>query len=147
MADEEIINQQADSNVIPDEVFEELEKIAELEKSVRFLQFRQGSVEKSVTELREIQNQKSETSEDPSNVISDTIEEDKKDEKNLVDENKLKPILTTVEKKRYENIGVEFIKGAQKVFDEIKKSEELKKKMSSKIIDSLSKKEGTVYKK
>ena len=59
MADEEIINQQADSNVIPDEVFEELEKIAELEKSVRFLQFRQGSVEKSVTELREIQNQKS----------------------------------------------------------------------------------------
>lgn len=147
MADEEIINQQADSNVIPDEVFEELEKIAELEKSVRFLQFRQGSVEKSVTELREIQNQKSETSEDPSNVISDTIEEDKKDEKNLVDENKLKPILTTVEKKRYENIGVEFIKGAQKVFDEIKKSEELKKKMSSKRIDSLNKKEETVDKK
>lgn len=110
--------------VIPDSVLDELEKVSEMEKSMKFLQARQGQVEMSLSVLRE-------TITDQSNLVSEG-DEAPKENKDLVETETLKPILNTIEKKRYENIGVEFAKGASKVFDELKKAEELKKKMSSK---------------
>ena len=73
------------------------------------------------------------------NVIQDEQEETATEEtkKNTVKKDKLKANLESVEKKRYENIGIEFAKGSEKVFNEIRKSQELKKKMTSTKVQKL----------
>ena len=53
------------------------------------------------------------------------------DEDNVLEEKKISPNLTPVEKKRYKLIGEEFMKGAGVVFNEIKKQQQLKEKMST----------------
>lgn len=116
------------NNLIPDSILEEIEKVSKMEKDLNFLQRRQGSVEQSMENLRN-------SIADKSNVISEG-EEEPKENKDLVKTEKLKPILDSIEKKRYENIGIEFVKGADKVFNELKKAEELKKKMSSKKMEA-----------
>jgi hypothetical protein len=80
-------------------------------------------VENSVTTLREVVEAKTATSEDPTQVISEeTKDEPVKEDKNKVKEDKLKSSLDSTEKKRYENIGVEFAKGAGKIFNELEKA-------------------------
>lgn len=125
-----------DTPIIPDAVLEEFEKVSQIEKDVRFLQFRQGAVEKSLSEFREIIKPESDGKTNEENVISDNNSEEETENKDLVKQDKLKTHLDTVEKKRYENIGVEFAKGAEKVFRELKKAEELKKKMSTKNLET-----------
>lgn len=115
------------NNLIPDFVLDEIEKVSKMEKDLNFLQERQESVEKSVENIQK-------SSVDQGFIIKD--DDGKKSNKDLVETEKLKPNLESVEKKRYENIGIEFVKGASKVFDEIKKAEALKKKMSSKRLES-----------
>ena len=117
---------------LPDNIFEEIEKVAKMEKDIRFLQFRQGSVEKSVTTLRDVVEAKTATSEDPQTVISEeTKDEPVKEDKNKIKEDKLKASLDSTEKKRYENIGVEFAKGAGKIFNELEKAQKLKERMQT----------------
>ena len=131
------------SNLIPESVLEEIEKVSEMEKALRFLQFRQGAVEQSLDVLREsISENKGGESTDINNVIdeSDQNKETHQDKKNVTDNNKLKETLESFEKKRYENIGVEFAKGAEKVFKELEKAQELKKKMSTSNVEKFEKK-------
>lgn len=117
---------------LPDSIFEELEKVAQIEKDIRFLQLRQGSVENSVTTLREVVEAKTATSEDPKQVISEETKDiPEEDDKNKVKDDKLKSSLESSEKKRYENIGVEFAKGASKIFNELEKAQRLKERMQS----------------
>lgn len=134
MAEETVTS--TDTPIIPDAVLEEFEKVSQIEKDVRFLQFRQGAVEKSLTEFREIIKPESAEKTNEENVISDNNSKEETENKDLVKQDKLKPQLDTIEKKRYENIGVEFAKGAEKVFRELKKAEELKKKMSTKNLET-----------
>jgi hypothetical protein len=106
---------------------EEIKKVSELEKSLSFLQARQGAVERSVTELRELAEGQSAGEIDEKNVINEDDDkketpEEKKKEKDVIKQDKIKPHLEAFEKKRYEAIGVEFAKGTEKVFNEIKKS-------------------------
>lgn len=133
MADENpIATTQEQLPAIPDNIFEEIEKVAKMEKDIRFLQFRQGAVENSVTTLREVVEAKTATSEDPTQVISEeTKDEPVKEDKNKVKEDKLKSSLDSSEKKRYENIGVEFAKGASKIFNELEKAQRLKERMQT----------------
>lgn len=58
------------------------------------------------------------------------LEEDDK-KKNVIDGDKLSSTLTTSEKKRYENIGKEFIAGAGKEFENIRKASKFKEMMST----------------
>lgn len=134
MAEETVTS--PDTPIIPDAVLEEFEKVSQIEKDVRFLQVRQGAVEKSLSEFREIIKPESDGKTNQENVTSDNNSKEKTENKDLVKQDKLKPHLETVEKKRYENIGVEFAKGAEKVFRELKKAEELKKKMSTKSLET-----------
>lgn len=134
MAEETVTS--PDTPIIPDAVLEEFEKVSQIEKDVRFLQVRQGAVEKSLSEFREIIKPESDEKTNEENVISDNNSKEETENKDLVKQDKLKPHLETVEKKRYENIGVEFAKGAEKVFRELKKAEELKKKMSTKNLET-----------
>lgn len=133
----------ATSNLIPDSVLEEIEKVSEMEKALRFLQLRQGAVEQSLDVLREsITESAGGESIDINNVIdeSDQKKETHQDKKNVTENNKLKETLESFEKKRYENIGVEFAKGAEKVFKELEKAQELKKKMSTSNVEKFEKK-------
>ena len=80
-------------------------------------------MENSVTNLREVVEAKTGTSEDPKQVISEETKDiPEEDDKNKVKDDKLKSSLETSEKKRYENIGVEFAKGASKIFNELEKA-------------------------
>lgn len=131
------------SSVITDDVLKEIEKVANIEKQMSFLNARQGSVEKAVSELQE--KNKVEATSDVENTISeDTKEEEpkkQKEDKNVLKkDDKLKAQLDSIEKKRYENIGVEFAKGAEKIFKELEKAKEIQEKMRTKGIDNLEKK-------
>lgn len=121
--------------IIPDEVLKEIEKISKHEKDIKFLQARQGSVELAVTQLRE----EKEAVADSKNIISEETKEEKpkKDKDVINNDNKLKPQLDSIEKKRYENIGAEFAKGAEKIFKEIEKAKELQNKMKTKDIKKI----------
>ena len=80
-------------------------------------------MENSVTTLREVVEAKTATSEDPKQVISEETKDiPEEDDKNKVKDDKLKSSLESSEKKRYENIGVEFAKGASKIFNELEKA-------------------------
>lgn len=138
---------QAQNNVIPDSILQEIEKVARMEKDITFLQHRQGSVEKSLTNLKDSLGENQEkTPATENNVIQNEEDKeekknDKKEDKDVLKSDKLKPQLTSVEKKRYENIGLEFAKGTQKIFKEIRQAEELKQKMSTKKLDDVKKKD------
>lgn len=62
--------------------------------------------------------------------LQEQVEEDDTDE-NVIDEGKLSPILTSSERKRYQNIGKEFIDGAGKEFQSIIKASKFKSMMST----------------
>lgn len=129
------------SNLIPESVLEEIEKVSKIEKDLRFLQFRQGAVEQSLNDLRE--NKGGETT-DVNNVIDESDQEKEappERKKNVTQNKKLKGTLESFEKKRYENIGVEFAKGAERVFKELQKAQELKKKMATSKVENFDKKE------
>ena len=132
------------SSVITDDVLKEIEKVANIEKQMSFLNARQGSVERAVSELQE--KNKVEATSDVENTISeDTKEEEpkkQKEDKNVLKkDDKLKAQLDSIEKKRYENIGVEFAKGAEKIFKELEKAREIQEKMRTKGIDNIEKKD------
>ena len=73
------------------------------------------------------------------NTISEeTQESEPKKSKDVIEsDDKLKSILDAKEKKRYENIGVEFAKGADKIFKEIEKAKILKEKMSTSSLNKI----------
>lgn len=137
MAEEQsaIVENIETSQIIPDEVLKEIEKISKHEKDIRFLQARQGSVERAVSQLREGKEAVS----DVDNTISEeTQESEPKKSKDVIEsDDKLKSILDAKEKKRYENIGVEFAKGADKIFKEIEKAKILKEKMSTSSLNKI----------
>ena len=94
---------------------EEIEKVSKIEKDLRFLQIRQGAVEQSLDGLREnIGGENTDVIDE-----SDWKKESPERKKNVTENNKLKETLESFEKKRYENIGVEFAKGAERVFKEL----------------------------
>ena len=136
------------TNTVPqltDTVLEEIKKVSELEKSLSFLQARQGAVERSVKELRELTEEQDAGEIDDKNVINEDDDkketpEEKKKEKDVIKQDKIKPQLEGFEKKRNEAIGVEFAKGTEKVFNEIKKSQELKQKMSISKVEKIEEK-------
>lgn len=130
---------------LTDTVLEEIKKVSELEKGLSFLQARQGAVERSVTELRKLTERQGAGEIDDKNVINEDDDkketpEDKKKEKDVIKQDKIKPNLESFEKKRYEAIGVEFAKGTEKVFNEIKKSQELKQKMTISKVEKIEEK-------
>lgn len=130
-------------SVITDDVLKEIEKVANIEKQMSFLNDRQGSVERAVSELQE--KNKVEATSDVENTISEDTKEEKskkpKEDKNVLKkDDKLKAQLDSIEKKRYENIGIEFAKGAEKIFKELEKAKEIQEKMRTKGIDNLEKK-------
>lgn len=148
MDNEPITSETQTTNTIPDEVLVEFEKVSKLEKSLTFLQFRQGSVEQSLTKLQEeiaaTSNPKEKEKE--KNVISEEIKENKEEPSNEEEDNqlkkdKVKPQLDSIEKKRYEEIGKEFIKGVSQQFTELEKAQKLKDKMSTTTKKELEKKE------
>lgn len=138
------------SSVITDDVLKEIEKVANIEKQMSFLNARQGSVERAVSELQE--KNKVEATSDVENTISEDTKEketkkQKEDKNVLKKDDKLKAQLDSIEKKRYENIGVEFAKGAEKIFKELEKAKEIQEKMRTKGIDNLEKKDKDVQEK
>lgn len=130
---------EATNNTIPDTVLQEIEKVGKLEKSLSLLNQRQTNVEKSIDILKDSSKKQEEGDDkDEENVIDEEEEKEKpKKSKNKTTKDKLKAQLNTVEKKRYENIGIEFAKGTETVFKEIKKAEELKQKMSTKKVEEI----------
>ena len=82
MAEETVTS--TDTPIIPDAVLEEFEKVSQIEKDVRFLQFRQGAVEKSLTEFREIIKPESAEKTNEENVISDNNSKEETENKDLV---------------------------------------------------------------
>lgn len=112
---EEQQTETTNSPMVDDRVIQELEKITELEKKQESLSTSNESIRQDVAELKEKSENK----------------DDKKD-KNVIEDKELLPTLKSIEKKRYQVIGEEFMKGASVIFDEIKKAEELKQKMSTK---------------
>ena len=52
-------------------------------------------------------------------------------EQNVIEEQEISSTLSTSQKKRYENIGAEFVKGAGKQFDKIKKAIQFREKMKT----------------
>lgn len=131
------------SNLIPESVLEEIEKVSKIEKDLRFLQIRQGAVEQSLDGLREnIGGENTDVIDE-----SDWKKESPERKKNVTENNKLKETLESFEKKRYENIGVEFAKGAERVFKELQKAQELKKKMSTSKVENFERQENEEEKK
>ena len=145
MLDEQKINDEKQtSSVIPDDVLKEFEKVANIEKQMNFLSARQGSIEKAVSVLEE--KNKIEATNDVENTISEETKEKsqskQKEDKNVVkNDDKLKAQLDSIEKKRYENIGVEFAKGADKIFKELEKAKKMQEKMRIKNVENLENKD------
>ena len=143
------------TNIISDEVLAEIEKVSKLEKSLNFLQHRQGAVENSVSEIRKefATVQKAKEQEKESNVIDEEIKEKQSSEPtneeqdNQVKKDKVKAQLDSTEKKRYEEIGKQFIQGVSQQFIEIEKAQKLKDKMTTSTKKELEKKEVKVAEK
>lgn len=95
-------------------------------------------IEKIESSQEELQNKLSKTNEKVQ-VIEDSIKEvgqsfgieETSKKKNVIDGDKLSSTLTTSEKKRYENIGKEFIAGAGKEFENIRRASKFKEMMST----------------
>ena len=101
------------NNQLTDQVLQEIEKISELEKKQKKLLNKTNNLKHRVDEISK-------------------KEEEEEQEKNVIKEEEVSPVLTNIEKKRYQIIGEEFMKGADEVFQQIKKAQELKEKMSTK---------------
>lgn len=108
-------------NLNYDNVLLELQRIERLEQN-------HDEIQSQIEEIKEVQDELKENAK----FVSETIgieENDKK--KNVIDGGKLSSTLTTSEKKRYENIGKEFIAGAGKEFENIRKASKFKEMMST----------------
>lgn len=123
------------SQVLTDTILDELSKVSEIEKMVfkvqdhsYFTSSEVHSLEARVDGLQEKVDEKESTTLDGDRKYGDNVTSDK---------DKINPILKTDERKRYENIGVEFAIGAERVFNELKKAEELKEKMRIKKIENI----------
>lgn len=107
------------SQIIPDDVLLELQKITKLEQQTQDLSSQTQTLQQQMSQVNTILQENNLIKDDFSNVI-DT-------------KNKPKEALTAVEKKRFQIIGQEFIKGAEPFLKQIKKAEQLKQKMSTKV--------------
>ena len=123
------------SQVLTDTILDELSKVSEIEKMVfkvqdhsYFTSSEVHNLEARVDGLQEKVDEKESTTLDGDRKYGDNVTSDK---------DKINPILKTDERKRYENIGVEFAIGAERVFNELKKAEELKEKMRIKKIENI----------
>lgn len=109
------------NNMSFDSVILELQRIEELQQT-------QEKLEKKISEtVEEVEKIKS-SNEKVKEVIG-VKESDKK--KNVIDGDKLSSTLTTSEKKRYENIGKEFVAGAGKELENVRKAVQFKDAMST----------------
>lgn len=106
-------------NLINDQILQEFEKISNLEKKQKSLSISVVAMRKDVNNIK--------ATIDKSGINEE--EQEKKDD--VVEEDELKPYLNTTEKKRYQIIGQEFMKGAKSVFNEIKKQRALQEKMTT----------------
>ena len=107
------------SQIIPDDVLLELQKITKLEQQTQGLSSQTQTLQQQMSQVNTILQENNLIKDDFSNVI-DT-------------KNKPKETLSAVEKKRFQIIGQEFIKGAEPFLKQIKKAEQLKQKMSTKV--------------
>lgn len=112
----EVQQDESNNNPINDEILQELEKISNLEKKQKTLFMKNAVIKNEVASIKKV-------------LDENNLEEN--DEDNVLEEKKISPNLTPVEKKRYKLIGEEFMKGAGVVFNEIKKQQQLKEKMST----------------
>lgn len=112
----EVQQDESINNPINDQILQELEKISNLEKKQKTLFMKNAVIKNEVASIKEV-------------LDENNLEEN--DEDNVLKEKKISPNLTPVEKKRYKIIGEEFMKGAGVVFNEIKKQQQLKEKMST----------------
>lgn len=109
------------NNMNYDSVILELQRIEELQET-------QEKLEKKISEtVEEVDEMKYSTEKIEEAVGID--ESDKK--KNVIDGGKLSSTLTTSEKKRYENIGKEFVAGAGKELENVRKAVQFKDAMST----------------
>lgn len=99
----------------------ELQRIEELQET-------QEKLEKKISETTEMVSEVKSSNEKVEEVIG-VEESDKK--KNVIDGDKLSSTLTTSEKKRYENIGKEFVAGAGKELENVRKAVQFKDAMST----------------
>ena len=109
------------NNMNYDSVILELQRIEELQET-------QEKLEKKISEtVEEVDEMKSFTEK-----IEEAIGIDESDKKkNVIDGGKLSSTLTTSEKKRYENIGKEFVAGAGKELENVRKAVQFKDAMST----------------
>ena len=114
MADESI-------NMSFDNIILELQRVGELQNEYEKLE---KQISKNNKQIEEIKS----SNEEVEKVVG--IEQtDKK--KNVIDGGKLSSTLTTSEKKRYENIGKEFVAGAGKELELVRKAVQFKEAMST----------------
>ena len=104
-----------------DTIIWELQRIEDLQQ-------KQEEIQEELSETTEEVEEVKVSTEDVEKVIG-IKESDKK--KNVIDGDKLSTTLTTSEKKRYENIGKEFIAGAGKELENVRKAVEFKDSMST----------------
>lgn len=115
-----------------DKILDQLEKIDTLGNNVWHTAARVDELQDNVENIRKLTN-------------IDQDEESAVDEKqNVIDKKQSVPAtLTSSEKKRYESIGQQFVKGAGKQFQRIKKAIEMKQKMktskSQKVVQDIKK--------
>lgn len=92
------------------------------------IQQKQEEIQEELSETTEEVEEVKVSTEDVEKVIG-IKESDKK--KNVIDGDKLSTTLTTSEKKRYENIGKEFVAGAGKELENVRKAVQFKDAMST----------------
>lgn len=121
---EEINQTQPVENSTPqwDFVLKQLEKVESLNKSIRLSNFRIRSLQKDVQVIKQV-NQVDEKTQGQLDKKDNVINDDTKS---------LPSVLKQDERKRYENIGKQFVKGAGNEFEKIKKALKLKQQMDTK---------------
>lgn len=112
----EVQQNESNNNPINDQILQELEKISNLEKKQKTLFMKNAVIKNEVASIKKV-------------LDENNLEEN--DDENVIEEQKISPTLTPIEKKRYQVIGEEFMKGASYVFKDIKKQQELKEKMTA----------------
>lgn len=100
-------------------ILKELQKIDSLRKSVIENSFKIDNIEQEVDFIKKIQD------------IDDQSKSKSDKEDNVIDDKKSQAVLSSNEKKRYQNIGEQFVKGAGKQFQKIKKAIQFKQKMKT----------------
>ena len=106
-------------NKVWDEVYKQLQRIDAINVRTISMSLDISDVKKDITNIKKIQE-----------IQNSDSQIDKK--QNVIDDKqKSKSNLTSNQKKRYQNIGAQFVKGAGKQFEKIKKSIQLKEKMKT----------------